>query len=239
MSNISDIREARKLTEEPLELPASVDEPEHKKRGHKFTPAQRENNRTYIAEQMVKGRGASSIAKELGVSTSQVLYDLKIVEKRWRESSIRDFDEARALELAKIDQLEREYWEAWERSKAPKQSTSQRTAPSSSKSGDLKVTAELKTEERDGDSRFLDGVFKCIERRIKLFGLDAPDTVTMVGQFSVGDKDDVTRRLEKYQGVLGGGSVQVATAVVVSNHPGQPLDSERPAPEASNILDID
>ena len=48
--------------------------------------------------------------------------DLKRIRAEWRESAVRDFDEARQLELMKLERIEREAWSAWDQSKKPAQS---------------------------------------------------------------------------------------------------------------------
>jgi hypothetical protein len=72
-----------------------------------------------------------------------------------------------AVELAKIDHLEREYWAAWRDSKEPGEITSARPG---------RVT--VKRVSRDGNPTFLDGVAWCIEQRCKIFGLYTPSKYT-------------------------------------------------------------
>jgi len=43
------------------------------------------------------------------ITRQTISRDIKTIQDRWLASSIRDFDEARAQELAKIDNLERTY----------------------------------------------------------------------------------------------------------------------------------
>jgi hypothetical protein len=78
-----------------------------------------------------------------------------------------DLDAVKAKELAKLDRLELTYWRAWERS------CSTREIRSVTKKGEA-GTSMLRTEGRDGNPKFLEGVHKCIERRCVLLGLDAP-----------------------------------------------------------------
>ncbi|NIP53215.1 MAG: hypothetical protein GWN94_14245, partial [Phycisphaerae bacterium] len=89
--------------------------------------------------------------------------DLKTIQKRWRTDTTIDLDEARQRELARIDQLEREYWQAWEKSKQPRKRVSQ-----------TDKTVSRQTEERTGDPRYLAGVQWCIQQRCKLLDIEAP-----------------------------------------------------------------
>jgi hypothetical protein len=83
------------------------------------------------------------------------------------------FDQRQAEELAKLDHLEKEYWEAWEHSKQERQRTRTRKASGQAPS----ESAELTKEKRDGNPKFLDGVLRCIDRRCALQGLNAPQRV--------------------------------------------------------------
>ena len=47
-----------------------------------------------------------AIAAELGITQPVVCTDLKAIQAEWRESSIRDFDALREIELRKMDLLE-------------------------------------------------------------------------------------------------------------------------------------
>ena len=103
--------------------------------------------RETVGRMYAQGRTLREIAKVVDFHPATVCRDLEKIRCQWLESSIRDFDEAKADELAKIDNLEREHWEAWARSR--------------------------REEGQTGDPRFLNGVLKCIERRCKLLGIDA------------------------------------------------------------------
>jgi hypothetical protein len=102
---------------------------------------------------------------------------------------VRDFDQAITEELARIDQLEREAWGEWERSKTVREKS--KTTKAQRQKGD-ESTAQLEREGRLGDPRYLERVAWCIERRIKLLGLDAPERRELSGP--------------------GGGPIQVAAA---------------------------
>ncbi len=78
--------------------------------------------RKKVSELRLKGWGQVEIANELQVRQSTISLDIKLICKAWRESSIRDFDDSRELELAKINKVEREAWAGYERSQQPHQS---------------------------------------------------------------------------------------------------------------------
>ena len=116
----------------------------------------------------LQGEQQYEIARQLHVSQQQISFDLKAIRELWLTSLVRDFDAAKAQELAKIDSAEVEYWGAWRRSQSPAETT----VTAQEEPGKRKVS--IKREGQVGDPRFLDGVLRCIERRCALLGLDAP-----------------------------------------------------------------
>jgi len=132
---------------------------------------ERERDFTVIAKMYLTGSTQAEIALHCGVTQQQISKDVKEIQARWLASSVRDFDEMRAEQLAKIDRLEMTYWNAWEESKRDHK----RQRAGIKKGGKAQEEmAETTTEGRDGNPVFLAGVDKCIERRCKLLGLDAP-----------------------------------------------------------------
>lgn len=127
------------------------------KTGPKRTEVERERDRRLVAELYLTGHNQYDIRDILNeredvaytICQQQISHDLAVIRKRWADSGVRDFDAARAQELARIDRLEIEYWDAW-RDVVP----TDRTAPS-----------------------YLAGVMSCIDRRCKLLGLDAPTKI--------------------------------------------------------------
>jgi hypothetical protein len=121
--------------------------------------------RRQVAELALQGWSQGSIAGQLGISQGTVCSDLKAVREEWRQSTIRDFDEARGMELKKLELIEQECWSAWQRSQKPQQSASfqgEGPGPQSHK----------RVANRYGDPRFLEQVNKCIAQRRALLGLD-------------------------------------------------------------------
>ena len=138
------------------------------------TREQRERDLERISDHYLRGYTQWQIGEILGVTQQQICYDLKELQKRWKESALRNFDEAKAQELAKIDRLELEYWDAWHNSRGQKKiSSTERTDMASGQ----RNKAQIRTEDLLGDPRFLEGVRWCVDRRCKILGLDAPSKV--------------------------------------------------------------
>ncbi len=111
----------------------------------------------------------TAIAEQLGVAQSTICEDLRAIEKEWRESTIRDFELSRRIELRKLERIEREAWYGWDRSQKPAQSAD---IP-----GDDLQPSRKRVKNQYGDPRFLDQIHKCIAGRRALLGLDAPTKI--------------------------------------------------------------
>jgi hypothetical protein len=148
----------------------------------KRTPFQREEDLVQITRLYLQGRTQRDIAEVVGVSQGQVNHDLKLIQTRWRESSIMDMNEAKQRELERLDILEREYWAAWEQSKNERTRARQESDGKSKDGKPNVVRATMEREQRDGNPAFLAGVMSCIERRCKLLGLDAPVKSELTGK---------------------------------------------------------
>lgn len=126
-------------------------------------------HRAAIAELYLSGATQMQIADELGVSQATISRDIKAIHEAWRESALVDFDDAKARELARIDKLEREAWDAWEDSK---QARKRVTATSKGGKGFDTDNARVVTENQSGDPRFLNQIERCIKLRVAIFGLE-------------------------------------------------------------------
>jgi len=165
-----------------------------KRRQHaKQKSVELQDRRTEIAALYVKGYFQFEIAEALGITAAQVNRDLKSIQAEWAETRVEDLQLAKQKELAKLEQVEREAWQAWDRSQKDAV-TEKRTAgeieATTSKDGKPGESIELpvtKTETtragQVGDPRYLDQVQKVVERRCKLLGLDAPAKIQTTGEF--------------------------------------------------------
>lgn len=142
--------------------------------------------RSRVAEMYLRGMAQYLIAEELGVSTGQISQDLKKLATQWQASIDINMDEIKARELAKIDKLEKEYYDAWIRS------CQEKTKKSMKKKGINKALSNneqtLTKEQMIGDPRFLEGVRWCINKREEIFG------------YGAAKKLDLSSKGEKLQG---------------------------------------
>jgi hypothetical protein len=142
----------------------------------KRTKGQRELDLIEIAELYCQGIPQQKIATTLSstrdytLSQPQIAYDIETLLERWKQQSNKPIDEHIAEELARVNNLERTYWNAWKKSCNSKQSTIKESINSGKAS---KIKASAKVEEMMGNPSFLTGVQWCINKRCELLGLDA------------------------------------------------------------------
>jgi hypothetical protein len=159
---------------------------------NKRTKFQIASDREQERKWYLQGWTQAQMAEKLGIDRSMVSRDLKAIQEEWKRNTTFALDEYKARELAKIDHAERCYWEIYERSieefrsktimaKAVNQSN-ENGQKGQSQSVAKPISQVIHTESRNGDSRALDGVLKCIERRCKLLGLDAPQKREHIGK---------------------------------------------------------
>lgn len=123
------------------------------------------HRRAQVANQYLEGIPQQQIAINLGVHQSTISRDMKEILAEWRESAIRDFDEARQIELNRLFKIEAELWAAWEKSKQDATSETEEISQAGKRT-------TKKKEGQTGDPRYLSLVFQCIDKRTKLLGLD-------------------------------------------------------------------
>ena len=158
--------------------------------GKRRSQAQLTRDRRKIGDLYLQGWIQADIADELKVSQSTVSLDLKALQREWLASTLVDFNEAKAKELAKVDNLERIYHAAWRRSCEDAETVTQKAVTT----GDKKRKEATKIAKgQAGDPRFLTGVQWCIEKRCKIMGIDAPlkiDPGTLIVEFKGNIKPD-------------------------------------------------
>ncbi|HVV98798.1 MAG TPA: hypothetical protein VHB77_00575 [Planctomycetaceae bacterium] len=135
--------------------------------------------RARVAELALRGWRTVRIATEVHAEVGTVANDLKRLEQGWREAGLRDFDRLRGIEAAKLDEIERCAWDAFDRSREAAQKRTKRKRRTTGGKQPTEVDeATVVDADRVGDPRFLHIVLEAIADRRKLFGLDKPTKVT-------------------------------------------------------------
>ena len=145
----------------------------------KFSKSQMAKLEKRTAKMYLEGYTQYQISDKLKISQPTVSRILASLRDEWKESSLIDLSERKLIELAKLDTLEIEYWLAWRRSQKNAVMVTKKELGFDTVDGSLVSKAETATQTKGqvGDARFLDGAAKCIDRRCKILGLDAPKKV--------------------------------------------------------------
>lgn len=120
----------------------------------------------------LRGKTQYEIAEIVGVTRWTVYHDLVEIHNSWIEKCVQAAQHQMAVEIAKIDHVEAELWQAWERSCQSREvsGAEKRQRPGSADASKSFVRKEM----RDGNPKFMDGIMRCVEMRCKLFGLLRP-----------------------------------------------------------------
>ncbi len=149
--------------------------------------------RAKVARLYMAGKLQCDIAQEFEVSQPTISLDLAAVRKEWLEQANAKTEARYAEELAKIDNIERQAWECFEKSckdgvhvkltslqqlmKQPVGAGKKGKAEAPPPKAEL-VTVSQQTEKsvkgQVGDPRFLDRIAWCVETRLKLLGYLKP-----------------------------------------------------------------
>lgn len=121
-------------------------------------------------------------------SLQTVHKDINRLLAEWRETRIEDVDLAVQLELERIDDIIKEAWEAWVKSKEDyeKIRAKQQAVPGSS-DGDNEISVVKMEQSKEnvqscGDPRFLEVIHRNLMERRKLLGLYASTKTEITGR---------------------------------------------------------
>jgi hypothetical protein len=155
--------------------------------------------RNRVSELYFRGVPLHQIAQQVGVVPGTVTRDLQALEAI-RIAGLRESYAARkARELAKLDELERTYWAAYDRSCRDKETVAAKTV----KGKVPREEANKRIEARDGNPDYLRGVERCIELRCRITKLIGPEEELLPPPPPEGAKVDVFTRIEQLAGRIG------------------------------------
>jgi len=183
-----------------------------------------------ISKLALRGVSSTGIAAhpDVNLPDSTVRDMLRKIKAEWKLLYGEASADLRVAELAKLDHIETEAWEAWERSKENKrrdQINSEINVKSDGTSKRTPRVARTIQEDRTGDPRYLDVIFRCIDKRDRLLGLSKEG----VGGILSGVQGELTAldiRVERYRGVLNNGFIEAPRAIIDHDNSGEPVDSE-------------
>lgn len=121
-------------------------------------------------------------AEQIGLTTAWVCKTVRRIRSDWRIAILRDTNEMIIDELARLDFVEQEAQEAWERSKKNREETTRRQSGASA-GGEARLTAQVRTRAQTGDPKFLAVILECRAAKRKILGLDAPVKIDARVQF--------------------------------------------------------
>lgn len=144
--------------------------------------------RRNVAARYLRGEPQYIIARAFEVDAGTISRDLTAIRNDWMLSALRDFDAAKAQELAKIDEVERAAWMGWSKSQENAETLQARMKSSGSETSKT-------TKGQAGNPRFLQVILDCIARRCAILGIDAEQRIKLTGSLGVraDDRLDLTK----------------------------------------------
>ena len=188
------------------------------------------NHMSQEADLYLQGFSMKHIGLELKIDVSTVSRDLALVRERWMTSAVINFTERQGAELAKIDKMEWEYQAGYERSLQKRVTITKRKLPmyKEKKTGRMYVDSEgilkegkpashfnrervgeivieevVKEEQAVGDCKWLDGVLRCIDMRLKIFGLYRTAGITGLPGSGEPAPEDTKIKMALLLGIIG------------------------------------
>lgn len=158
-------------------------------------------SRAEIAAIINEGRDTS-----LHITPSQVSYDIDYMKKKLMEKGIEDYTLYRNQAIEELDLLARTYWKGYELSRRNKITIESEAIVDEDEFDEMvkegirlnpteKVfqrMAKAREEQRlEGNPAFLQGVLACIDRKAKIYGVDAPSKMSLTDVSGTKDATDI------------------------------------------------
>lgn len=164
---------------------------------------QREQDMATTWRLHIQGKTQAEIAEVIGVSREQIRYDLAELKQAARSRLVDDVAAARSEELAALEVVEREAWQAWNDSGGRKR------RKKTTVEGSVTDTAGDKVETTEwietGDARYLATVLEARDRRCKILGLYPPQKFAQTNAEGTGPAEvmlDVSGMSEEEQAAI-------------------------------------
>ena len=138
-----------------------------------------------VAAYYFQGLSQWDIAKKCNVSQPLICKDLGELRKRWRDRADIDFSAYQEQELAKIDFMESQAWEQWQRSKEDIQTVlgERNEEPRFDDNGVKTTIVKVKTGHRKvgktADVEYMRVIQWCIDKRMQLLAFEPPKKIAL------------------------------------------------------------
>lgn len=158
----------------------------------KRTPDQRLADLDKIAEWLVQGKTQRWIGGQLGLTQQQISYDVKDVRKQWKANTDLSYEQHISRLMAEIQHVKQVYWQEYsgEGLTNEKITLKKGLTPLGESS-----STEMVYRNNQGSLKALDGLLKCLDRQMKILGLDlnfAIESLTRAG-FQIVDPSEVNQ----------------------------------------------
>jgi len=162
-------------------------------------------DRAAITDMLLRNMSLRQIAGELNkrnegryeITFQQVYYDVKKLQLEWYQEAQDLIEQGIVREIKKLDKIEAECWEAWEKSKKGKRSTIMEggfvDAEGKETAGNI---VNRKFDSSTGEVKYLEMIERCIVRRAELLGVVFPAKKEDGGQLNI---DNAIMLMEKKQ----------------------------------------
>lgn len=161
----------------------------------------REHALSEVSRLHLEGLPQRVIAERLGVSTTQIYYDMRVLYRRWQDRTVQEIGALKNREIERIDHIAEEAWKAWYRS----QQDEEETVTERIDGPTAKAVARVRRKGMTGNAAYLGVVQWTVEQRCKILGLYAPQTMTIEHLMAVleeyGAPDGITAEELRDEGI--------------------------------------
>lgn len=126
-----------------------------------------------------KGWTQERIAAELKITQGAVSKALKRVSTQVRADLMADVERVQTEQVAQLQHIAEEAFEAWERSKAAAKSLTKHTTPARHPTGQARESTTMNLVDQHGDPRYLQTAMKALDDIRKITGANAPDEINL------------------------------------------------------------
>lgn len=179
---------------------AATQRPDRPLRANSRTILQREADKAFMVKWRARGLTGEALMEKLRehlsiqipqrtISRAQFFADQKAIDSLWRQRNLETLDQMRNRDLMRLEAVEAELWEQWERSKTPFSKTvdtftqkgqAEAGAPGAAAPGPKvgpTIHRAKTTEERLGSAEIMALILRVQEQRARLCGYAAPQKV--------------------------------------------------------------